>query len=406
MKTYDVIIVGAGMVGATLACALGASRLNVALIEGQLPIDFDPHGDYDLRVSAITLASRAIFENLGAWPAMAARRVSPMREMRVWDADGEGCVHFDSAELGEPELGYIIENRVIAAGLWDRMRDLPNVVLLCPASIVELALGDDGAEVILDDGQRLRARLIVGADGARSRVRTLAGIATRGWGYQQDAIVATVRTEKSHRQTAWQRFLPTGPLAFLPLVEPQLCSVVWSCTRPLATELMALDDAAFMIELQAAFADELGGVQAVGPRAAFPLALSHAEHYVLPRLALIGDAAHTVHPLAGQGVNLGLGDAAVLAQVIEEARQVRRDIGGLSTLRRYERWRKGDNLAMLGVTDVFQQFFGGRAAPWAPIRDAGMGLFNRAAPAKRWIMVRAMGLAGDLPSLARRMGRE
>lgn len=393
------------MVGATLACALGASRLDVALVEGWLPADFDPHGDYDLRVSAITLASRAVFENVGAWPAMVARRVSPMREMQVWDADGDGSVHFDSAELGEPALGYIIENRVVAAGLWDRLRDLPGVALHCPASVAELSLGDEAAEVTLSGGQRLRARLVVGADGARSRIRRLAGIAVRGWGYRQDAIVATVRTEKPHRQTAWQRFLPTGPLAFLPLVEPHLCSIVWSCTQPRGTGLMALDDAAFLVELQSAFGGELGGMQAVGPRAAFPLALSHAEHYVLPRLALIGDAAHTVHPLAGQGVNLGLGDAAVLSQLIDDARRAHRDIGGLPTLRRYERWRKGDNLAMLGVTDVFQQFFQAQAATWAPLRNMGMRLFNRAAPAKRWIMARAMGLAGDLPSLARRTGK-
>lgn len=405
MKTYDVIVVGAGMVGATLACALGVSHLKVALIEGQSPKDFDPQGDYDLRVSAITLASRAIFENLGAWPAMFARRVSPLRDMRVWDGDSDGCIHFDSAEVGEPELGYIIENRVIAAGLWDRLRDLPNVELHCPASIVELALREEAAEVALNDGQRLRAPLLVGADGAHSRVRALAGVAARGWGYQQDAIVATIRTEKPHGQTARQRFLPTGPLAFLPLVEPHLSSIVWSCTRPRATDLMALDDDAFLHELQAAFGDDLGGMQAIGPRAAFPLALSHADHYVLPRLALIGDAAHTVHPLAGQGVNLGLGDAAVLAQVIEEARQARRDIGGLSMLRRYERWRKGDNLAMLGVTDAFQQFFSGQAAAWAPIRHTGLRVFNRVAPAKRWIMAHAMGLAGDLPSLARRTRR-
>lgn len=401
MKTYDVIIVGAGMVGATLACALGNMRLNVAMVEGQTPAVFDPHGDYDLRVSAITLASRTIFENVGAWPGMVAGRVSPMREMRVWDGDGDARVDFDSAELGEPELGYIIENRVVAAGLWDRLRDLANVGILCPTSITELVLHDDAAEVTLSDGQTLRARLVVGADGARSRVRALAGIATRGWGYQQDAIVATVRTEQAHRQTAWQRFLPTGPLAFLPLVEPHLCSIVWSCTRPRGTELMALEDVVFLQELQAAFGEDLGRMEAIGPRAAFPLVLSHAERYVLPRLALIGDAAHTVHPLAGQGVNLGLGDAAVLAQVIDETRHAQRDIGALSALRRFERWRKGDNLAMLGVTDAFQQFFGGHAA--APLRNMGIRLFNRATPAKRWIMARAMGLSGDLPSLARRV---
>lgn len=402
MKTYDVIVVGAGMVGATLACALGASQLKVALIEGRPPVDFDPHGEYDLRVSAITLASRAIFENLGAWPRMVARRVSPLREMRVWDADGEHGLHLDSAELGEAELGYIIENRVVAAGLWDRLRELPEVTLYCPASLAGLTVGAQMAEVDLSDGRRLRAPLLVGADGARSQVRALAGIATRGWGYEQDAIVGTVRTEERHRHTAWQRFLATGPLAFLPLTEPHLCSIVWSCTRPRAAELMALDDAAFLQALHTAFGDALGDIQTIGARAAFPLALSHAEHYVLPRLALIGDAAHTVHPLAGQGVNLGLGDAAVLAQVVDEARRARRDIGALPTLRRYERWRKGDNLGMLGVTDAFQQFFGGPSLPWAPLRQAGLRAFDQAAPAKRWIMARAMGLSGDLPALARR----
>jgi 2-octaprenylphenol hydroxylase len=402
VKTYDIVIVGAGMVGATLACTLGESHLNVALIEGQPPAAFDPQGEYDLRVSAITLASRAIFENLGAWPTMVARRVSPLRGMRVWDADGDARIAFDSAELGEAELGYIIENRVVAAGLWDRLRDLGTVELVCPASIAALALRDDGADVTLTDGQRLRTRLVVGADGARSQVRSLAGIATRGWGYQQDAIVTTVHTEQAHQEIAWQRFLPTGPLAFLPLNEPHLCSIVWSCARPRGSELMALDDVTFLQELQTAFGDDLGRLEAIGARAAFALSLSHAEHYVLPRLALIGDAAHTVHPLAGQGVNLGLGDAAVLAEVIDEARRTQRDIGALPTLRRFERWRKGDNLAMLGVTDAFQHLFGANRAALAPIRNAGMGLFNRLTPAKRWVMLRAMGLSGDLPALARR----
>ncbi len=403
MKTYEVVIVGGGMVGATLACALGNSGLDVALIEEQPPAAFDPCDEYDLRVSAITLSSRAIFENLGSWPAMVGRRVSPLQGMRVWDADGGTRIDFDSAELGEAELGYIIENRVIAAALWDRLGDFANVQLLSPVAIAALALGDDAADLAMTDGQTLRARLVVGADGARSRVRALTGIATRGWGYQQDGIVATVRTEKAHQQWASQCFLPTGPLAFLPLLEPHSCSIVWSCTRPRSTELMALDDVAFLRELETAFGGNLGHIEAISPRAAFPLALSHAEHYVLPRLALIGDAAHTVHPLAGQGVNLGLGDAAVLAQVIDEARQANRDIGGLATLRRFERWRKGDNLAMLGVTDAFQQLFGANAAPLASIRNAGMGLFNRVAPVKRWIMARAMGLSGDLPALARRV---
>ncbi len=400
MRTqYDVIIVGGGMVGNTLACALGNFPLRVALIESQ-SAPTEELDDYDVRVSAITLASRALFENIAAWDAMRMRRISPLREMHVWDAQGSGAIHFDAAELGEAELGYIIENRVIVAATLERLRQFDNVDIRCPAAVSALHPDTAQVSVELDSGEHLTAGLVVGADGAHSSIRAWAGIHTRGWSYQQTAIVATVKTERPHHAGAYQVFLPTGPLAFLPLING-LSSIVWSCDQGRAEELLRLDDQAFMRELSIAFGDRLGTMESVSRRAGYPLSLAHSDHYISERIALVGDAAHRVHPLAGQGVNLGLLDAASLAQVLQEAMADKKDIGARAVLRRYERWRKGDNLAMLAVTDAFKRGFGSQRWPLVPLRNAGMGLADRLGPAKLSIMRHAVGLDGDLPELAR-----
>lgn len=401
---YDLIIAGGGMVGSALACALGAADLKIALLEGAPLERIRPGLDLDSRVSAISRASQRIFAAVAAWDGMTAWRVSPFRDMRVWDATGFGSIHFDSADLGEPLLGWIIENRVIQYALLERARQLPAVDLLCPA-VLETAepLPGNGWRVRLNDGREFTTRLLVGADGAQSKVRQLAGIDIGGWGYAQKAVVGNVRTAESHQETAWQRFLPAGPLAFLPLHDGR-CSIVWSTTPEQADALLALDESAFAEALAEAFDRRLGSIVEVGPRGAFPLRLQHAHAYVKPGLALIGDAAHVVHPLAGQGVNLGLLDAATLAEVILDALVAGQDFASFKTLRRYERWRKGDNLLMLGVMDGFKRLFGASLPPVRLLRNVGLNLTDAAGPLKNLIARRAMGLEGDLPRLARAAG--
>lgn len=398
---FDILVVGGGMVGAALVCACLGKGLRIALVETREPRRSWPAGEVDLRVSALNRASQRVLERLGAWDRILQLGASPYREMRVWDAVGGGSIHFDSADLGEPDLGHIVENRVTQLALWERLEGSDEVTLLCPAALSEIELTADAALVDLKDGRRLSARLLVGADGRDSRVRGRVGIATRGWLYDQRAIVANVAVQEWHRETAWQRFLPTGPLAFLPLADGR-CSIVWSATESRAEELLALEDADFRRELEAAIEGRLGAIGDVGPRAAFPLRLQHAEHYVKPRLALIGDAAHAVHPLAGQGVNLGFLDAAALAAALDEALERRRDIGGLWALRRYERARRGENMLMLGAMDGFKRMFSNALPPLAALRSAGLSAVDRLTPAKHLFMRHALGLGEDLPPLARR----
>ena len=401
MKTdFDIIIVGAGMVGSALACALGMQGLQVAVIEAHQP-DFDwPDDSVDQRVSAITCASQQIFTSLGAWEAMCRQRVSPYRDMRVWDATGSGEIHFDSADLGEPLLGHIIENRVIQFALYEKLVEYDNVTFIAPVSVTSMEIVPDRASVTLDDGRVLNAALLVAADGSRSKLRELAGIETQGWSYHQHGVVAHITTSKSHQETAWQRFMPDGPLAFLPLSDGS-SSIVWSTTPEHADALLQLDDAAFLDALQTAFGDRLGRMLSCGPRAAFPLRMQHAKQYTQQRLALLGDAAHTIHPLAGQGVNLGLADAATLAEVIADVRAAGSDIGALKNLRRYERWRKGDNLAMMSTMDAFKRLFGSKMPMLKWLRNTGLSLTNRTTPVKNMIMRQAMGLEGELSRLAR-----
>lgn len=401
---YDLIIAGGGMVGSALACALGEADMKIALLEGAPLERVRPGEDLDMRVSAINRASQRIFAAVGAWDGMTAWRVSPFRDMRVWDATGFGRIHFDSATLGEPLLGWIVENRVIQFALLERARHLPAVDLLCPAALeTAQPLAATGWRVWLNDGRELTARLLVGADGAQSKVRQLAEIDTGGWGYDQKAVVANARAAEPHQETAWQRFLPTGPLAFLPLHDGR-CSIVWSTTPEQADALLALDEPAFAEALAEAFDRRLGSIVEVGPRGAFPLRLQHARAYVKPGLALIGDAAHVVHPLAGQGVNLGLLDAATLAEVVLDALAAGQDFASFKTLRRYERRRKGDNLLMLGIMDGFKRLFGASLPPVGLLRNVGLNLTDAITPLKNLIARRAMGLAGDLPRLARAAG--
>ena len=396
---FDVIIVGAGMVGAAFACACLGKGLSIALVEPRPPQRAWPTGEVDLRVSALSRASQRILSRLGVWGRIADLGASPYREMHVWEGLGRGSIHFDSATLGEPDLGHIVENRVTQLALWERLEQAGEVALICPATCVDLTLGAD-ASLTLADGRRLSARLLVAADGRDSWVRQAVGIATTGWDYDQQALVANITPSRWHGETAWQRFLPTGPLALLPLRDGR-CSIVWSAEQSRATELMALNDASFAVELAEASEHRLGDILAVGPRACVPLRLQHAAEYVRPHLALIGDAAHAVHPLAGQGVNLGLLDAAQLAETLDLALARGRDMGGLWTLRRYERARRGDNLAMLAAMDGFKRLFSNQDPVLATLRGWGLSLTDRLTPVKHHFVAEALGLRGDLPNLAR-----
>lgn len=397
---YDIAIVGGGMVGATLACALDDSGLRVCVVEASTPVLEWPADSADIRVSAINAASEQIFTHLGAWQAMQALGVSPFTDMHVWDATGSGEIHFDCADIGEARLGHIIENRVIQRALIERLRGRGDVQWFCPAGLAALDRTDDGVSLELTDGTRVTATLAVGADGAGSRTRRAVGIGVRGWGYEQRAVVATVDTEHGHRRTAWQRFLPEGPLAFLPLRDGR-SSIVWSTRPEHADELVSMDEQAFNERLGEAFEHRLGDVLRSGPRAAFPLRLQYATRYVEHRVALIGDAAHTIHPLAGQGVNLGLLDAAALAEVLRGAASAGRDPGSRAVLRRYERWRKGDNLLMMASMDGFKRLFGSTLMPVRVARNLGLSLTDAVSPVKHKIIRHAMGLKGDLPQIAR-----
>ncbi len=395
----DLIIVGGGMVGGALGCAVAEAGFTVTLLEQREPQREWPSDEVDLRVSALTRASQRVLENLGVWSRMNEMRVSPYADMEVWDAAGSGRIHFGAAEIGEANLGHIVENRITQLALWEKLERLPNVDLRYPVGVKALQL-DQAPAVMLSDGTRLQAKLIVAADGRDSRIRAMAGIGTRGWDYDQHAIVATIEVERHHAFTARQRFMKTGPLAFLPIDDGR-CSIVWSTSPQAAAELMALDDAAFCAALSEASERMLGNVLSVGPRGVFPLRLGHAETYIKPGLALVGDAAHAIHPLAGQGVNLGFLDAAALAETLIDARQSGRTIGSLATLRRYERARKGGNMAMLAAMDAFKRTFSNEILPLRLVRNLGLTLADRSGPFKQLLVRRAMGLSGELPSLAR-----
>ena len=398
-QQFDILIVGGGMIGSALALGLSRQGWQVGLIEGapaaSLMAPAEPASsvdDFEPRVSAISLASQRLLEELGAWPKVQASRHCGYREMTVWDGDGTGRIHFDAAELHARSLGTIVENRNIVRALFESLSD--SSVQLLDGVRVKAWSREQGVE--LEDGRRLVARLVVGADGALSRLRQWSGLATREWDYDQQAIVCTVRTSQNHRYTAWQRFSPTGPLAFLPLLneagDEHFCSIVWSQDTLEARRLMALETESFRKELEAAIERELGEVLAVSRRFAFPLRQRHAKDYIADGLALVGDAAHTIHPLAGQGANLGYGDVRALLDELERARELGLAPDDASVLARYQRRRKGENLAMMAAMEGFKQLFARDELPVRWLRNTGMRWLNQLAPLKNRIAAEAMGI--------------
>ena len=398
-QQFDILIVGGGMIGSALALGLSRQGWQVGLIEGapaaSLMAPAEPASsvdDFEPRVSAISLASQRLLEELGAWPKVQASRHCGYREMTVWDGDGTGRIHFDAAELHARSLGTIVENRNIVRALFESLSD--SSVQLLDGVRVKAWSRERGVE--LEDGRRLAARLVVGADGALSRLRQWSGLATREWDYDQQAIVCTVRTSQNHRYTAWQRFSPTGPLAFLPLLneagDEHFCSIVWSQDTLEARRLMALETESFRKELEAAIERELGEVLAVSRRFAFPLRQRHAKDYIADGLALVGDAAHTIHPLAGQGANLGYGDVRALLDELERARELGLAPDDASVLARYQRRRKGENLAMMAAMEGFKQLFARDELPVRWLRNTGMRWLNQLAPLKNRIAAEAMGI--------------
>jgi 2-polyprenylphenol 6-hydroxylase len=403
---YDVLIVGGGPAGACLGALLarGANgrALRVALLEPRAPAAPQRSSQPDARVVAISRASERILASAGAWPAIAGARLSPYERMRIWHEsvapDAAAVLTFDAADVGEPNLGYILENRLLQAALLEAFSAAGG--RLETAALSALEVSDSGVSVGTSTGT-LAARLVVGADGAHSALRAAAGLSADTHSYGQTAIVATVATARPHAATAWQRFTARGTLAFLPLFNGE-SSIVWSADDALAEELAALDDVAFAAALDRASDLALGATRLVGARQSFPLVRLTAARYVAPRVALIGDAAHVVHPLAGQGVNLGLLDAAALAQALGAAAARREDVGALAVLREYERWRKSEVAAMATAIDVFDRLLAHGAGPLGRLARYGLTQVGRSEELRRFFIRRALGLSGELPQAAQR----
>ena len=394
---FDVLIVGGGMVGATLGCALGGSGLRVAVLEDAPPQEFNADQPYDLRVSAVSIASANILKTLGIWRGIVARRLCPYRRMRVWEDQGD--VEFRSEEINEPVLGHIVENRIIQLSALERLKAFSNVTLLASVKTKHISYAAAGSTVELEDGRVLKGRLLVAADGGFSRVRQAAGLGVSGWDYEQHALVLTVDTACGQQDITWQRFTPVGPQALLPLPGAH-ASLVWYNTPEEVKRLKALPDETLLSELTQTFPDCLGEIHAITARGSFPLRRQHALRYVKEGVALIGDAAHMIHPLAGQGVNIGLLDAAALAEVLISASKRGTDIGAAAILSNYESMRRRNNLLMMTVMDAFYRAFGNPHAPLRWVRNLGLGMAERLKPAKKFAMGYAMGLSGSLPKLA------
>lgn len=392
--SLDVVVVGGGMVGVAAALALARAGFATALVEARPPRPWQAADELDLRVVGLAPSSIALLDGLGVWAAIREARASPYRHMHVWDAESGAAIDFDAASAGRDLLGYIVENSLVQWTLWQALEPA-GVRRICPAEVRDFHVSADSVQLELDEaagdtGGSLSARLLVAADGAASPLRERAGIGSHGREYAQRAVVAHVRTERAHQHTAWQRFLAEGPLALLPLADGR-SSIVWSLPEAEAQRVLALDDQAFMHELGMASDFRLGRIIATTPRAAFPLRLQLAECYQDERFVLLGDAAHTVHPLAGQGVNLGLRDVAELRDSVVEARGAGRDIAAPHVLRRYARRRRSaDTLDAFGF-DALARIYAWHAPALVAGRGLGVRLLNRLPPLKQWLAAHAAG---------------
>ncbi|MBS0349803.1 MAG: UbiH/UbiF/VisC/COQ6 family ubiquinone biosynthesis hydroxylase [Proteobacteria bacterium] len=400
-----ITIIGAGIVGLVLANALAGEQFAITLVDNKLPELTWPDNHLDPKVSAINMASWQILKNLKVWESINPSAIAPLRELQVWDKLGGGQIHFDCADIGAPQLGFIIENRALIKALWEKLAAFENVSILCPRHPSKLThivseQSPRPIEIQLDNGATILADLVVGADGGRSWVRDMMGVAIAERSYEQQALIFVAHSALEHRDTGWQSFLSTGPLGVLPLNDRFATAIVWSNTLPAAKRLLEMSSTDFNQELTTALDHRLGSMVCVSPLQAIPLVMRHAMVYVQPRLALIGDAAHTIHPLAGQGVNLGLLDAAVLAQVIADARNKQQDIGSLRVLTRYQRWRKAGNSIMLAAMRGFKDLFS-REENWLiRCRSLGLDFTDHSHFLKKLFMDYAMGRQGDLPPLA------
>ncbi len=391
MKEYDVIIVGAGIVGLSLALGLDKNTdLRIAIVDAVAPVDLGVLDAYDARVFAINKASQKYFQGINVWDSIVSARVSPYYSMEVWDAAGSGNISFSNHDVGESDLGHIIEQRVLRQSLLKKLK-LSKVSNYWPLSLAELQNEADGYQLRTEAGDKFSTKLLIAADGANSWVRKQVAIKVNKNSYGHQAIVATVATAKEHQSTAWQRFMSSGPLAFLPLTDSRTSSIVWSTLPEHAQKLLEMDDSAFKNALGEAFSHRLGDIRYVSDRKSFPLYKSHAQQYVKESVALVGDAAHTVHPLAGQGLNLGLQDVAKLVEVIATAINEKRSFYSRHTLRAYERDRNVAVSQMLLLMDGFKTGFASKHPLLRWARNVGLSLADKNLWIKQELMKVAMG---------------
>ncbi|GAK34842.1 2-octaprenyl-6-methoxyphenol hydroxylase [alpha proteobacterium Q-1] len=392
----DIAIIGGGMAGLTAACGLAHYGLEVAVIDAASPPDLT-HEAYDGRCSAIAFASVEMFRALDIWSPL-EETAQPIHEIRVSDGASPLFLHFDEADVGDQPLGQMVENRHLRQALFFRAGQFQNLHQIAPARPLSISRTDHQAEIVLSNGQHLAARLIIAADGRNSSLRAEAGILTPQWRYDQAGIVASIDHELPHCGIAHERFLPDGPFAILPL-KGNRSSLVWTVRADCAEAIMALSARGFEAEVQKRVGDFLGKVSIAGPRWSYPLGLHMAERIIDRRLCLIGDAAHGIHPIAGQGLNMGLRDIAALIEVLVEAARRGEDIGSPFVLERYQRWRRTDNVTLAVVTDALNRLFSNDIAPIRQARDLGLGLVNKMPFLKRFFISHARGTVGHLPRL-------